>query len=56
LSNTTQFSHGRRILCSGGSTHINLRVYRVYPYLDTKRPKPHPIKEPQQDAPVAAPV
>jgi hypothetical protein len=26
LSNTTQFSRGRRVLCSDGPNHVNLRV------------------------------
>jgi hypothetical protein len=56
LSNTTQFSRGRMVLRSGGPNHVNLGVHRVHLYLATKRPKPSPTKEPQQAAPIAAPV
>jgi hypothetical protein len=30
LSNTTQFSRRRRVLCSNGLNHVNLRVHRVH--------------------------
>jgi hypothetical protein len=51
--NTTQFSHGRRILCSGGPNHVNHRVHRVHLDLTTKRLNAFPTKEPQWAAPVA---
>jgi hypothetical protein len=44
------------VLRSGGPNHVNLGVHRVHLYLATKRPKPSPTKEPQQAAPIAAPV
>jgi hypothetical protein len=54
--NTTQFSHGHRVLRSGGLNHINYRVHRVHIELTINRLKVFPIKEPQRAAPVAAPV
>jgi hypothetical protein len=54
--NTTQFSYGCRVLHSGGLNHVNHRVHRVHLELTTKRLKTFPTKEPQQAAPVAAPV
>jgi hypothetical protein len=54
-----QFSHGRRVLRSGGLNHVNLHVHRVHPQLATKGPKPpsiKAIKELQWAAPLAAPM
>jgi hypothetical protein len=31
LSNTTQFSHERRVLRSDDLIRVNIRVYRVHP-------------------------
>jgi hypothetical protein len=56
LSNTTQFSHGRSILRSDGSNHVNLCVHCVHPDLMTKRLKAFPTKEPHQADSVVAPV
>jgi hypothetical protein len=30
LSNTTQFSRERMVLCSGGLNHINLRIHHIH--------------------------
>jgi hypothetical protein len=54
--NTTQFSNGYRVLCSGGPNHVNHRVHRVYLELTTKRLNAFPTKEPQWAAPVPVPV
>jgi hypothetical protein len=54
--NTTQFSHGRRVLRSGGPNHVNHHVHRVHLGLTTKRLKAFPTKERQWATPVAAPV
>jgi hypothetical protein len=54
--NITQFSRGCRVLCSGGSNHINHRVHRVHLELTTKRLKTFLTKESQRAAAVAAPV
>jgi hypothetical protein len=43
--NTTHFSHGRRVLCSGGLNHVNPSVPRVHLELTTKRLKAFPVKE-----------
>jgi hypothetical protein len=48
--NTTQFSHGRRVLRSGDPNHINHHVYHVHLELTTKRLKVFPTKEPQRAA------
>jgi hypothetical protein len=48
--NTTQFSHGRRVLRSGGLNHVNHRVHRVHLELTTKRLKVFSAKEPQWGA------
>jgi hypothetical protein len=52
--NTTQFSHGRRVLRSGSPNHVNYRVHHVHLEVTTKRLKAFPTKEPQRAAPVAA--
>jgi hypothetical protein len=44
--NTTQFSHGRRVLRSGSPNHVNHRVHLVNLELTTKRLKAFPTKEP----------
>jgi hypothetical protein len=49
--NTIQFSHGRRVLRSGGLNHVNLHVHCVHLELRTKRLKAFPTKEPQRTAP-----
>jgi hypothetical protein len=54
--NITQFSHGRRVLHSGGPNRVNHRVHRVNLELTTKRLKTFSTKEPQRAAPVAAPA
>jgi hypothetical protein len=54
--NTTQFSHGRMVLCSDGSNYVNHRAHCVQLELATKRLKTFPAKESQQVAPVADPV
>jgi hypothetical protein len=54
--NATQFSRGRRVLCSGGLNHINHRVHHVHLELTTKRLKAFYTKEPQWAALAAAPV
>jgi hypothetical protein len=46
--NTTQFSHGCRVLRLDGPNHINPRVPRVHLELTTKRLKAFPAKEPHQ--------
>jgi hypothetical protein len=54
--NTTQFSHGCRVLRSAGPNHVNHRVHHVHLELTTKRLKAFPTKESQRAAPVAASV
>jgi hypothetical protein len=49
--NITQFSHGRRVLRSGGPNHVNLCIHRIHLELTTKRLKTFPTKEPQRVAP-----
>jgi hypothetical protein len=44
LSNTTLFSNGRKVLCSGGLNHVHHCVHHVHPELTTRRPKPSPNK------------
>jgi hypothetical protein len=44
--NTTQFSHGCRVLRSGGLNHINHRVHCVHLELTTNRLNALPTKEP----------
>jgi hypothetical protein len=52
--NTTQFSHGRRVLRSDGPNYVNHRVRHVRLELTTKRLNAFPTKESQRAAPVAA--
>jgi hypothetical protein len=48
--NTTQFSHGRKVLRSSGLNHVNHRVHRIHVELTTRRLKAFPTKEPHQAA------
>jgi hypothetical protein len=48
--NTTQFSHGRRVLCSDSPNQINQRLHRVHLELTTNRLKFFPTKEQQRAA------
>jgi hypothetical protein len=48
--NTTQFSHGRRVLRSSGLNHVNHRIHRVHLELTIKRLKVFPTKEPHRAA------
>jgi hypothetical protein len=52
--NTTQFSHGHRVLCSGDPNNVNHRVHHVHLELTTNRLNAFPTKEPQRATPVAA--
>jgi hypothetical protein len=49
--NTTQFSHGHRVLCSDDPNHVNLCIHRIHLELATKRLNVFPTKEPQRAAP-----
>jgi hypothetical protein len=49
--NTTQFSHGRRVLHSGSPNHVNYRVHHIHLELTTKWLKTFPTEEPQWAAP-----
>jgi hypothetical protein len=54
--NTTQFSHGHKILRSDDPNHVNHHVRNVHIELTTKKLNDFPIKEVQRTAPVTVPV